>query len=69
MGTVFLLILLTQRCCCRRRMDKDETGRRAAGRGGEYSLSCRMRGETMAAMDTEILCYLVLNKILLFINS
>merc|ERR1719348_2546144 len=26
MGTVFLLILLTQRCCCRRGVGKDETG-------------------------------------------
>ena len=26
MGTVFLLILLTQRCCCRGRANKDETG-------------------------------------------
>merc|ERR1712123_555378 len=26
MGTVFLLILLTQRCCCRGRVNKDETG-------------------------------------------
>ena len=26
MGTVFLLVVLTQRYCCRRRMDKDEAG-------------------------------------------
>ena len=26
MGTVFLLVVLTQRYCCRRRLDKDEAG-------------------------------------------
>jgi len=26
MGTVFLLVVLTQRYCCRRRMDKEEAG-------------------------------------------
>ena len=26
MGTVFLLVVLTQRYCCRRRMNKDEAG-------------------------------------------
>ena len=31
MGTVFLLILLTQRCCCRGRVNKDETGRQFGG--------------------------------------
>ena len=28
MGTVFLLVVLTQRYCCRRRQDKDEAGER-----------------------------------------
>ena len=26
MGTVFLLVVLTQRYCCRRRMEKDDSG-------------------------------------------
>ena len=26
MGTVFLLVVMTQRYCCRRRMDKEEAG-------------------------------------------
>ena len=29
MGTVFLLVVMTQRYCCRRRMDKEETGERS----------------------------------------
>ena len=57
MGTVFLLILLTQRCCCRRRMDKDETGSRwKQGRGGEGNILCYRMKEAIIKLESQDTC-------------